>query len=135
MWSILSPLQRCFIVIIIFILWEQKYNFSVKNLIFFNVKLVISKNFVERFWNCDVYSMVQYIELIFCIFSHMSCVETPIYWKTGKIKVNKKCVSSAVSKISVISEIHLIQSRIAALETVLWWSLRLEFSILNIQRN
>lgn len=35
------------------------------------------------------------------------------------MKVNKKCVSVGVSKISVILEIHLIQSKIAAPETVL----------------
>jgi len=38
----------------------------------------------------------------------MDCVETPMHSKRGKIKVNKKCVSLAASKISVISEIHLI---------------------------
>jgi hypothetical protein len=40
----------------------------------------------------------------------MDCVETSIHSKRGKIKVNKKYVSLAASKISVISEIHLIQS-------------------------
>jgi len=33
----------------------------------------------------------------------MDCVETLIRSKRGKIKVNKKCVPLAVSKISVIS--------------------------------
>jgi len=49
----------------------------------------------------------------------MDCIETPINSKRGKMKVNKKHVSLAVRKISVISKIHLIQSRIAAPETVL----------------
>jgi hypothetical protein len=49
----------------------------------------------------------------------MDCIEISIHSKRGKIKVNKKCVSLAGSKISVISEIHPLHSRITALETVL----------------
>jgi len=49
----------------------------------------------------------------------MDYIETPIHSKRGKVKINKKCVSLAGSKISVISEIHPLHSRIAALETVL----------------